>query len=175
MTACVYPLLSDAVDPKGHALFVPPHSAVNNLKVLGWLYNEDGVWLGTNSTLSQSFIRTNDDSIRLYAGELDGFSNLPAPVRGTRAWGITVQDTVVSQLFNGGVIQIGWEDAGIVDSIVRGLDVIRAEWYKTGGEPSGANNAVLSLRGPVRPPGSVCTGTFRGRYALAPSLRKSLL
>ena len=156
------PLLSCAVDPKGHALFVPPHSAINNLKVLGWLYNEDGVWLGTNTTLSESFIRTNDDSIRMYAGELDGFSNLPAPVRGARAWGITVENTVVSQLFNGGVIQIGWEDAGIVDSIVRGLDVIRAEWYKTGGEPSGANNAVLSLRGPVRPLGSLGTGIFRG-------------
>lgn len=85
------------------------------------------------------------------------------------------------------MIQIGWEDAGIVrrstrlpriyihayssglathsvshtharvctgcrgvqvDSVVRSLDVIRAEWYKTMGEPSGANNAVLSLTSP---------------------------
>lgn len=140
----------NTVDPKGHALFVPPHSIVHNLKVLGWLYNEDGVWLSTNSTLSQSFIRTNDDSIRLYAGELDAYSNQPAPVRGKPAWGVVVKQTVVSQLFNGGVIQIGWEDAGIVDSIVTGLDVVRAEWYHTNGDPSGANNAVLSLRGPVR-------------------------
>jgi hypothetical protein len=35
-----------------------------------------------------------------------------------------------------------------VDSVVRSLDVIRAEWYKTMGEPSGANNAVLSLTSP---------------------------
>ena len=149
------------MDPKGHSLFVPPHSAVSNLKVLGWLYNEDGVWLSTNSTLSQSFIRTNDDSIRLYAGELDGFANYPAPVRGIPAWGVTVEETVVSQLFNGGIIQIGWEDAGVVDSIVRRLDVIRAEWYKTAGEPSGANNAVLSLRGPVRPMSLILRSTSR--------------
>ena len=50
------------------------------------------------------------------------------------------------QLFNGGVIQIGWEDAGITDSSVSGLDVIRSEWYKT---PLIENNdAVLSLTSP---------------------------
>jgi hypothetical protein len=91
-----------AVDPKGHALFVPPHSTVSNIKVIGWLYNEDGIWITSNTTLKQSFVRTNDDSIRLYAGVLDGFINRPAPPRGTAAWGITVEETVVSQLFNGG-------------------------------------------------------------------------
>ena len=50
---------------------------------------------------------------------------------------------------DGGVIQIGWEDAGITDSSVRGLDVIRAEWYRTEGSPSNHNDAVLSLTGPI--------------------------
>lgn len=42
------PLVFDGptlVDPKGHALFAPPHSTVSNLKVIGWLYNEDGIWI----------------------------------------------------------------------------------------------------------------------------------
>eukprot|EP01045_Picozoa_sp_COSAG04_P015479 COSAG04_NODE_1224_length_7688_cov_2.476216_7_plen_446_part_00 len=135
------------VDPKGHALFVPPHSSVSDIKVLGWLYNEDGVWLSTNTTLSRSFVRTNDDSIRLYAGALDGFNNLPRPPRNQPARGVVVEDVVVAQLFNGAVIQLGWEDAGIQDSVVRRVDVIGAEWYKTAGlEP---NDAVVSLRPPV--------------------------
>jgi hypothetical protein len=37
------------------------------------------------------------------------------------------------QSFNGAVLQLGWEDAGIHDSTVRGLDVVAAEWYWTGG------------------------------------------
>ena len=35
----------------------------------GWLYNEDGIWIGPNSILKNGFIRTNDDAIRVYAGE----------------------------------------------------------------------------------------------------------
>ena len=50
--------------------------------MLGWLYNEDGVWLGPNCTLSESFIRTNDDAIRLYAGTIDEWRNDPPPPRG---------------------------------------------------------------------------------------------
>lgn len=102
------PLLWDGpmlADPKGHALFVPPHSVVHDLKVLGWLYNEDGVWLTTNTTLQNAFVRTNDDSIRFAAGVFDGFPapgchGCPAPVRGMPAWGIRVENAVVHQLFS---------------------------------------------------------------------------
>jgi hypothetical protein len=135
------------VDPKGHSLFVPPNSQVRNLKIVGWLFNEDGVWLTSNSSLTSSFIRTNDDAIRFYAGELDVFRNIPGPKRGIPAANIQVRDVVISQLFNGAILQIGWEDAGVQDSVVSGVDVVRAEWYKT--SALAANNALLSLRGPV--------------------------
>jgi hypothetical protein len=132
------------VDSKGHALYLPPHSSAAAIKVIGWLYNEDGVWVGPNCTLSQSMVRTNDDSVRLYAGSLDTFANHPAPPRGQPAANIVVQDMTIQQLFNGAVVQIGWEDAGIQNSTIRRLHVVGAEWYT-----AGENNAVLSLRPPV--------------------------
>ena len=62
---------------------------------------------------------------------------------------------------DGGVIQIGWEDAGITDSSVRGLDVIRAEWYRTEGSPSNHNDAVLSLPGRAVDAGLEAVGDLR--------------
>ena len=151
------PLLWDGVtiiNPKGHAAFAPPGSRFRNFRMLGWLYNEDGIWIGTNCTLSDSFIRTNDDSIRIYGGELDDYHNTPGPVRGTPSVDAHVENVVVSQLFNGAVVQLGWESAGAINSSVTGLDVVGAEWYWP--EPDTANtstdrpnNAVVSLRPPV--------------------------
>merc|ERR1712166_248060 len=63
------PLIWDGVTlvrPQGHALFVPPNSHVRCFRMLGWLFNEDGIWIGPNTTLSDSFLRTNDDAIRFF-------------------------------------------------------------------------------------------------------------
>jgi hypothetical protein len=114
--------------PQGHALFVPPNSSVQGVKVIGWLYNEDGIWVGPSSTVRDCFIRTNDDSIRLYAGMLDGFTKPPLPPRLEPSRNILVERLTVHQSFNGAVVQIGWQDSGIVDSVVRGVDVVGAEW-----------------------------------------------
>jgi hypothetical protein len=143
--------------PQGHALFVPPNSSVEGVKVLGWLYNEDGLWVGSNTTVRDCFVRTNDDSIRFYAGALDGFKNLPPPPRLTPSHDILVERLTVHQSFNGAVVQIGWENSGIVNSLVRGVDVIGAEWYwveQAYGPPTApnqtakGNDAILSLQGP---------------------------
>ena len=56
------------VDSKGHCLILPPNSSAHAIKVIGWLFNEDGIWLTSFSSLRNSFIRTNDDSVRLYSG-----------------------------------------------------------------------------------------------------------
>ena len=37
--------------------FAPPHSVFRAYRMLGWLYNEDGLWLGPNCTVQDSFIR----------------------------------------------------------------------------------------------------------------------
>ena len=143
------------VDAKGHALILPPNSSAVGIAVLGWLYNEDGVWLTSHSSLRRSFVRTNDDSVRVYAGAIDGFANAPpAPPRdGVPAAHVEVADVVVHQLFNGAVLQLGWESFGCVDSAFRRLDVVGAEWYwvanrsnATAGDSG--NDAVLSLQSP---------------------------
>ena len=56
------------------------------------------------------------------------------------------------QLFNGAVIQIGWESFGVKGAVLQGIDVIGAEWYWAPGRNATAgdngNNAVISLQGP---------------------------
>ena len=145
------PLRLDGVtiaDPKGHAVILPPHSMAQGLKVLGWLFNEDGVWLTSNSTLRDSFIRTNDDSIRLYAGAVDHFDHYPPPPHDGPAVGVLVERVVVQQLFNGAVVQLGWESEGTDGAVVRDITVLGAEWYLPAAL-SGYNDAVLSLQSPV--------------------------
>ena len=144
------PTLSDS---KGHTLIMPPGSTASELRIIGWLFNEDGIWLTSNSTLTDSFVRTNDDSIRLYAGAVDHFDKTPLPPKdGRPASGITVDSVVVHQLFNGAVLQVGWEDYGTSGAVLRRVDVIGAEWFWAKGKNSTAgdngNNAVLSLQGP---------------------------
>ena len=98
------PLLWDGpglVHPQGHAAFAPPGSVMRAFRMIGWLYNEDGLWVGPSCTVEDSFIRTNDDSIRFYAGSLDDFHNLPQPPRGQQAVGGRVRNVVIAQMFNG--------------------------------------------------------------------------
>merc|ERR1712038_1468978 len=100
------------------------------------------------TTLIDSFIRTNDDTIRFYAGALDNFHNQPPPLP-TISRDIRVERCVLFQSFNGAIIQIGWEDLGIANSTVENCDVIGAEWYWSGGNiTQRSNDAVFSLQGP---------------------------
>ena len=60
---------------------------------------------------------------------------------------------MVSQSFNGAVLQLGWEDSGITDASVRGMDVTGAEWYASPAHSTTGcgrlNDCVLNLRTPV--------------------------
>lgn len=106
------PLIWDGVTllhPQGHALFAPPNSLINDFKMMGWLFNEDGIWIGPNSTLKNAFIRTNDDAIRVYAGAWDNYHRQIRPPRHSPTKNVTVRDVVVYQSFNGAVFQLGWE------------------------------------------------------------------
>ena len=141
------------VDPKGHALILPAHSSAVGIKVLGWLFNEDGIWLTTNSSLLHSFVRTNDDSVRIYAGAVDHVGPSEHTGTGIPATDVNVEGLTVHQLFNGGVLQVGWESYGTHNFVAKELDVVGAEWYwvpssmnATAGDHG--NNAVLSLQAP---------------------------
>ena len=88
------------VDSKGHALILPPRSSATSLKIIGWLFNEDGVWITSHTALTDSFVRTNDDSIRLYAGAVDHYNKVPAvPRDGLPGVNITVERVVLHQLY----------------------------------------------------------------------------
>ena len=140
---------SHLLTPQGHAAVAPPNSSFRCFRMLGWLFNEDGLWLGPNSSVSHSFIRTNDDSIRMYAGEVDHWLNTPAPRRGERAKGASVREVVIAQMFNGAAIQLGWESAGVEGVVVDGLDLVSSEWYDLPGNATRApSNALLSLVSP---------------------------
>ena len=58
---------------------------------------------------------------------------------------VRVDGIVVHQLFNGAVVQLGWESVGSVDCSVQRVTVLAAEWYWRGNS-TGDNNAVLSLQ-----------------------------
>ena len=136
------------MDSKGHNLILPPHSSARGVRIIGWLYNEDGVWVTANSTVRDSFVRTNDDSVRLYGGAVDAYTKHPMPPRTARGVNITIERVQVHQLFNGAVVQLGWEDTGIVNSTVRALDVLAAEWY-AGGVPPAVPNGALNAEAAV--------------------------
>jgi hypothetical protein len=89
-------------------------------------YNTDGIATGANGHITRSYIRSNDDSLKLYspgtACVLDQsglplevviqlhFSLAPASdqVLNRCFSGMVIEDCVVWQMQNGGVFQLGW-------------------------------------------------------------------
>ena len=86
------------VDPRAHALILPPRSHAHSLRVLGWLFNEDGIWVTSNSTVTDCFVRTNDDALRFFGGAVDPPPGAEATMRDLNpaSWA-RVQGLVVHQ------------------------------------------------------------------------------
>ena len=87
------------------------NSTVNNVKVLGWNGNNDGIEMSANTSVSNVFVRSGDDSLKMW-GPSD-----------------TIKNATVWQDFNGGVVNLGWYktspgDGGLVD----GLYVVKTDW-----------------------------------------------
>jgi uncharacterized protein (TIGR03437 family) len=87
------------------------NSTVNNVKVLGWNGNNDGIEMSANTAVSNVFVRSGDDSLKM--------------------WGpsVTIRNATVWQDFNGGVVNLGWNktspgDGGLID----GLYVVKTDW-----------------------------------------------
>lgn len=91
-------------------------NTINNVKILGWLGNNDGIQASvgpqdTGSVIENSFIKTGDDAILLSGSNL------------------TVKNCVVWHLRNAAVFQMGSRVAGDLKNItVRNSDVIRSEY-----------------------------------------------
>jgi uncharacterized protein (TIGR03437 family) len=86
------------------------NSTVNNVKVLGWNANNDGIHMSANTSVSNVFIRSGDDSLKMWG---------PA---------VTIKNATVWQDFNGAVVSAGWEISRLEGGLIDGLYVVKTDW-----------------------------------------------
>jgi uncharacterized protein (TIGR03437 family) len=87
------------------------NTTINNLKIIGWNGNNDGIQMGITVRVSNVFIHTGDDSLKM--------------------WGsyITVTNATVWQGWNGGVINLGWFDNSPGDDcVIDSVYVVETDW-----------------------------------------------
>ena len=93
-------------------------SIINNVKVIGWNGNNDGLQMGDGAIAANVFVRTGDDSLEL--------------------WGqnITVTNATVWQNNSGGVVNLGWDNKFAGDgNMIDGLFVVRTDWTQPSATP----------------------------------------
>ncbi len=114
--------------PKFYFRSEAPGVTVQGVKLLGaWPYNTDGVATGENGLVRDSFIRANDDTIKLFSSKM------------------LVEDCTLWQGSNGACFQLGWWSSHSQrDILVQRVTVLHADWSK----PGSANDGVVDLRGP---------------------------
>jgi hypothetical protein len=94
------------------------NGVVNNVKVIGWNANNDGLQMGDGTRASNVFIRTGDDSLEMWGGS------------------IIVTNATVWQNDNGGVVNLGWLNKFRGDyNRVDGLYVVRTDWNTPATDP----------------------------------------
>jgi hypothetical protein len=127
------------------------NGSINNVKSLGWNGLNGGFRLGDNTTASNVFLRSGDDSLMMW---------------GTN---VTVQNVTVWQTYNGGVVNVGWGAQSAGDGcLIDGLYVVKTDWRGpiapsfTKTILNDQNNAVIdSLMVPGTMYGTVKTPLFR--------------
>ncbi|MCU0750687.1 MAG: hypothetical protein MUF13_14190 [Akkermansiaceae bacterium] len=97
-------------DPAHFCINISDASRVENIKCFGWHYSTDGIGIGSDTVLRDSFFKCNDDSIKLYND------------------GIDVANCVIWQQFNGAAFQFSWGHGGVKKGFtVRDIDIIHDE------------------------------------------------
>ncbi|HEY1549580.1 MAG TPA: hypothetical protein VGG28_17250 [Kofleriaceae bacterium] len=88
-------------------------TTIHGVKEIAWWFNTDGIVGGNPSIIEDSFVKVNDDAIKLH-------------------WGDTiVRRNVLWQLENGGTFNLGWNlEQDVHDFHVYDDDVIHAEFYQ---------------------------------------------
>jgi hypothetical protein len=87
------------------------NSSLNNVKTLGWNGENAALRLGNNTTASNFFVRSGDDSLMV--------------------WGtsVTVTNATIWQNYNGGVVNLGWSNNSFGDGdLIDGLFVVKTDW-----------------------------------------------
>jgi hypothetical protein len=133
------------------------NSTINNVKVIGWNENGDGLELGASATVSNVFVRSGDDSLKMW-----GASD-------------TVTNATVWQNYNGGPVNLGWSnnspgDYGLLDH----LYVVKTDWFQPTAptfiaDPANAvvhqaNAVIASMMVPGTQYGAVAPPTFRNIF-----------
>ncbi|HLK68427.1 MAG TPA: S-layer homology domain-containing protein [Bryobacteraceae bacterium] len=137
------------------------NSVVNNMKIIGWNGNNDGLQMETGTIASNVFVRTGDDSLEMWGGS------------------ITVTNATVWQNAEGGVVNLGWLNRYPGDyDLIDGLYVVRTDWstptvttFRT--DPTDLlahqNNAVIaSLMSPGTMFGTVSPPVYRNIFVEDP-------
>jgi uncharacterized protein (TIGR03437 family) len=130
------------------------NTTINNMKIIGWNGNNDGIQMGMTVRVSNVFIHTGDDSLKM--------------------WGsyITVTNATIWQGWNGGVINLGWSDNSPGDDcVIDGVYVVQTDWSLSN-TPSWTsttlnfdNSAIVaSLMVPGTNYGALIPSVFRNIY-----------
>jgi uncharacterized protein (TIGR03437 family) len=130
------------------------NSTINNMKIIGWNGNNDGIQLGQTVRVSNVFIHTGDDSLKMW-GSYD-----------------TVTNATVWQGWNGGVINLGWSDNSPGDDCaIDGVYVVKTDWSLpntpsfTSTTLNSDNDAIVaSLMIPSTNYGALIPSVFRNIY-----------
>lgn len=101
--------------------------SIRNVKfAVAWTYNTDGFVTGPNTTIKDSFVRSNDDTFKLYSN------------------GMLIERIVIWQLENGGVTQTGWwKTCKRENIVVKEIDIIHSEWFGPHDKHNSQNNAII--------------------------------
>lgn len=105
---------------------------IDNVKLFGYNANNDGIVAGQNSRIENSFLKVNDDHIKLYNNN------------------ITVKNCVFYVQTNGGILQFAWNSVNPGDNcLVENCEVVACE-YTYCGDPAlgqgGIARCFISLR-----------------------------
>lgn len=83
---------------------------VSNIKVMGWYHNNDGITVGDDSVVQDSFFKMDDDFIKIAYGN-----------------NVVVRNNVLWQWDNGAAFQMSWNAADDIDGVyVHDNDIIHA-------------------------------------------------
>ncbi|HEY1485856.1 MAG TPA: hypothetical protein VGF84_07115 [Micromonosporaceae bacterium] len=99
--------------PRFNIRALAQYTTIENVKTMSWWYSTDGVVAGNKALIENSFIKSNDDSIKLFWGD--------EVVRGNTVW----------QLENGAPFMISWNVENTPENFhVYDDDVIHQETYQ---------------------------------------------
>jgi hypothetical protein len=105
---------------------------IDNVKLFGYAYNNDGIVAGDNSLVENSFLKVNDDHIKLYHDD------------------VIVRNCIFYVQTNGAVLQFAWNRIDPGDRcLVENCEVVACE-YEYSGDPvqgeGGLARCFISLR-----------------------------